>query len=76
MFDIIQGLVYRVTGVQRVAMDTEFIRDLGLNSFDIINLICAMEERFDIEIPTRDIPSLVAVKDVMAYLSALHCGEE
>ncbi len=70
MFNTVQEIVYQITGVRRIAMDTDFVRDLALNSFDIINIVCAFEERYKIEIPIRDVWNLNTVKDVIAYLTS------
>ena len=50
-------------------MDTDFLKDLGLKSFDIMNIVCAFEERYDISVPTRDVWQLRQVSDVVKYLA-------
>lgn len=47
---------------------SELITDLDLNSLDIINVIVAFEEEFDIEIPDQKIKELVTVGDIVEYL--------
>lgn len=42
--------------------------DVGLSSFDMISVISAFEDEFDIEISDRDIRMLVTVGDVMKYI--------
>ena len=42
--------------------------DLGLNSFELFDLICIMEEKYGIRIPDRVLPTLITVKDVVEYL--------
>ncbi|NCB91675.1 MAG: acyl carrier protein [Clostridia bacterium] len=68
MFDIIKEIVYEVTGKTSITYDTDFVQDLELNSFDIMNIICAFEDRFDVSIPTREVWHLRQVKDVMEYM--------
>ncbi len=68
LFKFIQDTVEEVTGKKGLVMDTDFVKDLGLNSFDIMNVVCAFEEHFDIEIPNRDVWQLRQVKDVMEYM--------
>ncbi len=70
MLAIIQDIVYTIVGTRNLTLDTDFVRDLSLNSFDIVNLVCAFEKRFNIEIPIRDIWNLNQVKDVIDYLEA------
>ncbi|MEA4973778.1 MAG: acyl carrier protein [Candidatus Metalachnospira sp.] len=68
MFDTIKEIVYEVTGKSNLALETDFQEDLGLNSFDIMNIVCAFEERFDMSIPVRDVWKLHQVKDVLTYM--------
>ena len=68
LFKFIQDTIEQITGKKGLVMDTDFVKDLGLNSFDIMNVVCAFEEHFDIEIPNRDVWQLRQVKDVIAYM--------
>ena len=68
LFKFIQDTVGRVTGKRGLGYDTDFVKDLGLNSFDIMNVVCAFEEYFDVEIPNRDVWQLRQVKDVIDYM--------
>lgn len=69
MLEIIKEVVYEVTGKGNITIDTDFLKDLSLNSFDIMNIICVFEERYDISIPTRDVWKLRKVSDVIEYLN-------
>ena len=53
---------------ERVKPEASFIDDLGADSLDIVELVMAMEEEFDIEIPDEDAEKLRTVQDVMSYL--------
>jgi len=44
--------------------------DLGLNSFDMVELVCEAEEMFDVEIPDRVIATFKTVQDVIDYLES------
>ena len=68
LFQLIQDIVREVTGKNGLVYDTDFVKDLGLNSFDIMNVVCAFEEQFDMEIPNRDVWQLRQVKDVIDYM--------
>ena len=68
LFKFIQDTIELITGKKGLVMDTDFVKDLGLNSFDIMNVVCAFEEHFDIEIPNRDVWQLRQVKDVIEYM--------
>lgn len=68
MLEIIQKIVYEITGKTGITYDTDFVQDLELNSFDIMNIIAVFEERFDIDIPARDVWPLHQAKDVIEYM--------
>ena len=51
-----------------VTMEASFIDDLGADSLDIVELIMAIEEEFDIEIPDSDAEKVVTVGDVVDYI--------
>ena len=57
-------------GVADTAVTTEasFIDDLGADSLDIVELIMALEEEFDMEIPDADAEKIVTVGDVVEYI--------
>ena len=68
MFDKICKAILEVTGKSMITMETEFVRDLGLNSFDVIAIIGIFEDEYNIHVPTRDIWKLRTVKDLTDYL--------
>ena len=51
-----------------VTMEASFIDDLGADSLDIVELIMALEEEFDLEIPDSDAEKVVTVGDVVEYI--------
>ena len=67
MLEIIQKIIFEVTGKSEVTIDTDFVRDLELNSFDVMKIVCAFEDYFDTTIPTRDVWKLHQVRDVIEY---------
>ena len=68
LLKLVQDIVYDVTGRTGLVPETDFIRDLNLTSLDIMNIICAFEDHFDVEIPTRDVWDLHRVEDVTEYM--------
>jgi len=52
----------------KVKEDSSFIDDLGADSLDIVELIMAFEEEFDIEISDEDAEKIKIVGDVIRYL--------
>ncbi len=71
MLQVIKDILFEVTGKTNITYDTDFIKDLQLNSFDIVNVVCAFEERYHIKVPTRDVWQLRTVKDVIEYMATL-----
>jgi acyl carrier protein len=55
---------------ERVKGEASFIDDLGADSLDIVELVMAMEETFDLEIPDEDAEKLKTVQNVADYLSS------
>ncbi len=68
LLKVVQDIVYKVTGKKNLTLDTDFVKDLELNSFDIVNIVCAFEDKYDLNISNRDVWKLHQVKDVIAYL--------
>jgi acyl carrier protein len=53
-----------------IRMDSSFVDDLGADSLDIVELIMALEEEFDMEIPDEDAEKISTVRDVVEYIKA------
>jgi acyl carrier protein len=51
-----------------VKEDSKFIEDLGADSLDVVELVMALEEEFDIEIPDEDAEGILTVKDALNYI--------
>ena len=69
LFDFIQDAVYQVTGKKGIFYDTDFVKDLQLTSFDVMNLVCIFEDHFGVDIPSRDVWKLHHVEDVIDYMN-------
>ena len=71
-------IIYQVTGKNNLNLtdDTDFVKDLELNSFDVMNIISALEDLYDVDIPTRDVWQLRQVKDAVEYLKAKGVEEQ
>jgi acyl carrier protein len=48
--------------------DSKFIEDLGADSLDVVELVMALEEKFDIEIPDEDAEKILTVGDAIKYV--------
>ena len=51
-----------------VTTQASFIEDLGADSLDIVELIMALEEEYDMEIPDEDAEKIQTVDDVITYI--------
>ena len=54
----------------QIKPESKFVDDLGADSLDVVELIMAFEEAFDIEIPDDDAEKIQTVKDVIDYINA------
>ena len=72
IFDKVKEIIVEQLGVAEtaVAPEASFIDDLGADSLDIVELIMALEEEFDIEIPEADAEKISTVGDVVEYIKA------
>ena len=70
IFDKVKEIIIEQLGVAEDAVSNEssFIDDLGADSLDIVELIMALEEEFDMEIPDADAEKIVTVGDVVDYI--------
>lgn len=57
--------------ITQVNPDDVMTSDLGLNSFELFDLICIIEEKYDISIPDKMLPKLITVKDVVEHLESV-----
>ena len=69
-FEKVKSIVVDQLGVteEEVAMESTFIDDLGADSLDVVELIMAFEEEFDIEIPDEDAEKITSVGDAVNYI--------
>jgi acyl carrier protein len=69
-FDKVKKIIVEQLGVEDadVHMESSFIEDLGADSLDIVELIMALEEEFDIEIPDSDAEKIATVGDAVEYI--------
>ena len=70
-FDRVKEVIGEQLGIEDVdtiTMETTFIDDLGADSLDIVELIMALEEEFDMEIPESEAEKITSVGDVVEYI--------
>ena len=70
IFEKVKAIIVEQLGVAdtAVTMEASCIDDLGADSLDIVELVMAIEEEFDIEIPDSDAEKVVTVGDVVDYI--------
>jgi len=72
MLERLQEIVQRFTGDTSLVLESGTVlrTDLGLNSYELVELVCKVEDAFDVEIPDRSIRKLKTVQHVLDYIEA------
>lgn len=70
IFQKVKGIIVEQLGVEEdeVAEGASFVDDLGADSLDIVELIMALEEEFNLEIPDEDAERISTVRDAVEYI--------
>ena len=73
IFDEVRDVVVEQLSVaaDAVKMESKIIEDLGADSLDVVELVMALEEKFDVEIPDREAEKLISIADVVNYVEGL-----
>jgi acyl carrier protein len=68
----VKGIIVEQLGVEadEVTLEASFTDDLGADSLDIVELVMAFEEAFELEIPDEDAEKIATVKDAIDYIEA------
>lgn len=72
MFEKIRDLIVEEVGVDadQVTMEASFKNDLNIDSLDLFEMVMALEEEFDIEIPSEDLEKIDTVADIVKYIES------
>ena len=72
MEDRVKEIIAEQLGVDgdQVTDNASFTDDLGADSLDTVELVMALEEEFDLEIPDEDAEKIVTVGDAIKYLQS------
>lgn len=67
----VKAIIVDQLGVEEaeVTLESSFIEDLGADSLDIVELIMALEEAFEIEVPDEDAEKLTTVGSAVQYIT-------
>ena len=73
IFDEVRDVVVEQLSVaaDAVKMESKIIEDLGADSLDVVELVMALEEKFDVEIPDSEAQKLISIADVVNYVEGL-----
>ena len=68
----VKQIIVEQLGVDESQVDNSasFVEDLGADSLDIVELVMAFEEAFEIEIPDEDAEKITTVKEAIDYIEA------
>ncbi len=72
MFDRVKAIIedYLKRDDLGITPETDMLGDLGINSLELVELVCAFEMEFDMDIPEKDIRRFLTVDDIVSYLEA------
>ena len=73
-FRELQELAAEILGVEPddVQLDKSFARDLAADSLDLVELIAAIEDKYDVELSEEDLENMKNVGDLWSFLEAKH----
>ena len=68
----VKQIIVEQLGVDEAQVDASasFVDDLGADSLDIVELVMALEEAFELDIPDEDAEKITTVKDAVEYIEA------
>ncbi|KAF1798776.1 NADH dehydrogenase 1, alpha/beta subcomplex subunit 1 NDUFAB1/ACP [Mucor lusitanicus] len=67
VLDVVKG--FEKVDPSKVTVDSVFVKDLGLDSLDAVEVVMAIEEEFSIEIPDKDADEIKSVKQAIDYIT-------
>ena len=72
MFEELRAIVAENLGVEEseLTMETSFREDLEADSLDLFEMVMAVEEKYDVEIPSEELENLNTITDVIKYIEA------
>lgn len=73
VFDKVKEIIVRQMDLDpnSISLETSFIDDLDADSIEIVEMIVAFEDEFEVEIPEDEIEKIKTVKDVVDYFESL-----
>ena len=73
IFDEVRDVVVEQLSVapDAVKLESKIIEDLGADSLDLVELVMALEEKFEVEIPDSEAEKLKTIQDVVTFVEGL-----
>ena len=73
MLEKIKEIIAESLGIEisTLTEETSFKEDLGADSLDLFEMVMALEEAFNVEIPSEDLEKIKTIKDVKDYIEKL-----
>lgn len=71
MFNTIKNIIEEqlgITDLERITMETNLEEDLGADSLDAVEIIMAVEDEYDVEIPDNIAEEMKTVSEIITYL--------
>jgi len=77
-FKELQELSAEILGIDadQIQMDKSFQRDLAADSLDLVELIAAIEDKYDVELPEEELEKMTVIADLWKFLEAKRVGAE
>lgn len=71
MLEKIKEIVSENLGIdtEQITEESSFKNDLGADSLDIFEMVMALEDEYEIEIPTEDLEKIMTIGDVINYIN-------
>ena len=71
-FDKVKEIIIDKLGVEeeKISSEASFVDDLGADSLDTVELVMALEEEFDTEIPDEEAEKITTVQSAIDYINA------
>jgi len=72
VFEKVKEIIADRLGIDEseIKLESNFVNDLGADSLDVVELVMALEEEFEVEIPDEDAEKVGTVNDVVKYVSS------
>ncbi len=73
IFDDVKAVVVEQlnVGADEVKPESKFVEDLGADSLDVVELVMALEEKFDVEIPDDQAEKIQTVQNAVEFIESI-----